>query len=79
MKKINLLGILVTVLVTIAVVAMPASADKGRRIAGPICVNLTTGVVRVVAGDAQHGEAVAVVADLAGEAGRALSVLRHQW
>lgn len=41
--------IVVAVVVSIGVIGSTASADKGRRIAGPICVNLNTGVVRAVA------------------------------
>ena len=41
--------IVVAVVVSIGVIGSTASADKGRRIAGPICVNLDTGVVRAVA------------------------------
>jgi len=41
--------IVVAVVVSIGVIGSTASADKGRRIAGPICINLNTGVVRAVA------------------------------
>ena len=48
MKK-TLALVSLTVLVTLAVVAVPASADKGRRLAGPFCINNNTGVVRAIA------------------------------
>ena len=46
MKKIN---VLVLIALAMFVAVGVAGADKGRRIAGPICVNLNTGVMRAVA------------------------------
>ena len=46
MKKVN---VLVLIALAMLVAVGVAGADKGRRIAGPICVNLNTGVMRAVA------------------------------
>jgi len=46
MKRLN---VLVLIALAMLVAVGVAGADKGRRIAGPICVNLNTGVMRAVA------------------------------
>jgi hypothetical protein len=47
MKK--FMTIVVAVVVSIGVISATASADKGRRLSGPFCINNNTGVVRSVA------------------------------
>jgi hypothetical protein len=48
-KGLNVLALVIVAALLTVGVASSASTDKGRRIAGPICVNTSTGVVRAVA------------------------------
>ena len=49
MKRINVIVLALVAMLIVVGIATSATQDQGRRLGGPICVNLGTGVIRAVA------------------------------